>query len=66
MASLKTYLVGLTIIIHHLCRYYTKYQASLTQHVNSSSLSSGDKATVLAFLSSIQATCTILELLTGY
>lgn len=65
MAS-KTFLVGLVLVLKQLCRYVTVHQASITRSVNDSSLTADQKAIVLTFLTTIQAPCTILEVLTGY
>ena len=64
--AVKTFLVGLTIIVKQLCHYFIKYQKLITLNINASSLTDVQKEIVLTFLGQIQAACTLLELITGY
>lgn len=64
--SLKTYLVGLTFIVKTLCHYYTRYSAQIITHVEASSISSEQKAIIVAFLGSAEAACLALREITGY
>lgn len=64
--SLKLFLAGLTIIVKHLCRYYTIHQAAIVKNLHNSSLTAEQVNICLLWLAGTSAVCTILENLTGY
>lgn len=66
MLLAKTFLVGLALAVHHLCKYFTKYQAQLLNSLDASTLSTNDKVLIKATLNSIVAICPILDTLVGY
>lgn len=64
--ALKTFLVGLTMIVKHLCHYYVRYASTIITAIDASALSDGEKTQLKAFLNTVQASCALLELITGY
>lgn len=62
----KTFLVGLTIIVKHLCFYIVKYESQIRAHISSSGLSDGNKGIIYAFLATTVDVCQLLRGITGY
>lgn len=54
---------SIIFFVRQTCRIYTKFSAGIIAFINASSLSSGDKATVIAWLNAASAACAILETL---
>lgn len=48
-------------VTKHICHIYASFSGAIIAYVNGSSLSSGDKATVIAWLNGASAACAILE-----
>jgi len=57
----RTGVTTLLALVKHLCGIYMLFSTKINAWVNSSSLSPSDKATVLAWLSSISEVCTLLK-----
>jgi hypothetical protein len=63
---IKGFLVGFTLIMIHICHYYTRYSKQMTATLNASGLTAAQKDNVKAFWASMQQVCDILRGLTGY
>jgi len=57
----RTGVSTIIFLIKRICHVYTSFSASIIAYVNGSSLSSGDKATVIAWLNGASAACAIIE-----
>ena len=58
----RTYIPGFVFLVRTLCHFTTKYRGTLENSINASTtLSPSNKATVIAFLSTVVAVCAILE-----
>ena len=62
----KTFLVGLFFAVRVLCRYWTRYQKQLTDHINASSASAEQKAAMIALLNSAVELCAEFQVIAGY
>lgn len=54
---------SIIFFVRQVCRIYTTFSAAIISYINASSLSSDDKATVIAWLNAGSAACAILETL---
>lgn len=51
------------LLIKQLCRLYTTYSSKINAWVSASSLTAGEKASILSWLAAAQATCALMELI---
>lgn len=68
--AVRTGLVVLTLILHHMCRllatYRTAMNTALAAAETAGTITSAQHTTATAFLDSVGAACTVFELVTGY
>jgi hypothetical protein len=67
---LRTGIVALTFIVHHMCRLLATYRSAidtvLSTAVTSGTITASQKSAVDTYLDGAQAACAILDLVTGY
>lgn len=66
----RTGLTTITVLIHHVCRTFTKYNAKDTATINQwvidGKITAAQRDTLLAFMTSVNDVCAILRAGTGY